>query len=124
CCRAAVMAVGRWGGFRVPPDPELCDRVMDEGLAIAADQPTRTQLLALRALCGSRWAWTGRPDPVPAAGRRRAAESARRLAHDLGAPPLQGLALLGLAVAHFIDGAHDQAVAAILAEVALLDPGA
>ena len=123
CLKTAVMAVNRWGGFRVPPDPELCDRVIDEGLAIVADQPTRTQLLALRALCGSRWAWTGRPDPVPAAGRRRAAESARRLAHDLGAPPLQGLALLGLAVAHFIDGAYDQAVAAILGEVDLMDQG-
>src|SRR5262249_61620172 len=109
CCRAAVMAVGRWGGFRVPPDPELCDRVMDEGLAIVGDQSTRTQLLALRALCGSRWAWTGRPDPVPAAGRRRAADSARRLAHDLGAPPLQGLALLRLPRAPRLDAARRRA---------------
>lgn len=87
CLKTAVMAVNRWGGFRVPPDPMMCDRVIDEGLAVVGDPAARTQLLALRALCGNRWAWTGRTDPVPAAGRRRAAESARRLAHELGAPP-------------------------------------
>jgi DNA-binding SARP family transcriptional activator len=123
CLKTAVMAVNRWGGFRVPPDPALGDRLIDEGLAVVGDPSARTQLLALRALCGSRWAWTGRPDPVPAAERRRAAESARRLAHELGSPPLQGLALLGLAAAHFIDGAYDQAVAAILEEVHLMDQG-
>ena len=123
CLKTAVMAVNRWGGFRVPPDPVMCDRVVDEGLAVVRDPAARTQLLALRALCGSRWAWTGRTDPVPAEGRRRAAESARRLAHELGAPPLQGLALLSLATAHFIEGAYDQAVAAILEEVDLMDQG-
>ena len=123
CLKTAVMAVNRWGGFRVPPDPVMCDRVIDEGLAVVGDPSARTQLLALRALCGNRWAWTGRTDPVPAAGRRHAAESARRLAHELGAPPLQGLALLGLATAHFIEGTYDQAVAAILEEVDLMDQG-
>ena len=123
CLKTLVMAVNCWGGFRVPPDRAMCDRVIDEGLAVAGDPSARTQLLALRALIGNRWASTGRTDPVPASERRRAAESARHLARELGAPPLEGLALLSLASAHFIDGAYDQAVAAILEEVDLMDRG-
>lgn len=121
CLKTAAMAVNCWGGFRVPPDRAMCDRVIDEGLTVAGDPSARTQLLALRALVGNRWASTGRADPVPAAERRRAAESARHLAHELGTPALEGLALLSLASAHFIDGAHDRAVAAILDEVDLVD---
>jgi len=123
CLKTAVMAINRWGGFRVPPDPTLGDRVTDEGLAVVRDPSARTQLLALRALCGGRWAWTGRTDPVPPAGRRRAAERARRLAHELDSPPLQGLALFALATAQFIDGAYDKAVASVLQEVDLVDQG-
>src|SRR5262249_58555836 len=89
-CLKTAVAVNRWGGFRVPPDPVMCDRVVDEGLAVVRDPAARTQLLALRALCGSRWAWTGRTDPVPAEGRRRAAGSARRLGPQVGAPPPPG----------------------------------
>ena len=123
CLKAAEMAVARWGGFRVPPDPALSDRLIDEGLSIAREPSVKAQLLALRANCGARWAWTGRPDPRPPTERREAAETARRLAIELGSAPLQGLALFGLAAGHFIDGAYDEGVAAVLAEVDLMDQG-
>lgn len=48
---------------------------------------------------------------------------ARRLAVELGSPPLQGLALFGVSAGHFIEGAYDEAVAAVLAQVDLLDQG-
>ncbi|MBO0701578.1 MAG: AAA family ATPase, partial [Candidatus Dormibacteraeota bacterium] len=50
CLKTAAMAVNCWGGFRVPPDRVMCDRVIEEGLAVATDPSARTQLLALRGL--------------------------------------------------------------------------
>jgi hypothetical protein len=119
----AQMAVARWGGFRVPADPELGDRVIDEGLSIVADAADRAQLLALRALCGGRWAWTGRPDPVAPSERRRAAEDARRLADSLDSPFLRSLASLGVAAAHFIEGRYDDAVTTVLDDTERADRG-
>ena len=72
CLKTAQMAVTRWGGFRRAIDPTLGDRFIDEGLAIVGDPSARSQLLSLRALCGGRWAWTGRADPVAAAERHQA----------------------------------------------------
>jgi tetratricopeptide (TPR) repeat protein len=87
------------------------------------DQPTKAQLLSLRALCGGRWAWTGRPDPVPVAERRTAAAEACALADRLGVPRLRGLALLGLAAVHFLDDRYDDAVDVVLAEAKLVERG-
>lgn len=123
CLKAAEMAIARWGGFRVPPDPALGDRLIDEGLSIAREPSVKAYLLALRANCGARWAWSGRPDPRPPAERREAAETALRLAIELGSSPLQGLALFGVSAGHFIEGAYDDAVAAVLAQVDLMDQG-
>ncbi|MCM4076195.1 ATP-binding protein, partial [Paractinoplanes hotanensis] len=121
CLKTAQMLIARWGGFRVPADPELADRVVDEGLAAVTDPPTKAQLLSLRALCGGRWAWTGRTDPVPVTGRRRAATDAAALADRLGSPTLRGQALLGNAAVHFLEGRYEDAVTAVLDEVALVE---
>jgi DNA-binding SARP family transcriptional activator len=121
CLKTAQMAVPRWGGFRVPADPVLGDSVIDEGLAVVRDSATKAQLLSLRAMCGARWAWSGRRDPVPAAERRRAAEAGRRLARQLGAPPLQGLAQLGVAAVHLVEGGYDDAIAAVLDQIDLVE---
>lgn len=127
--RAAVllkvgrMVVLRWGGFPVPAEAALGDRAIDEALTITTDVATRAQLLALRALCGARWAWEGKRDPVPAGARREAAEMAHRLAEECGSVPLQGLAILGVSSADFIDGRYDEAVAAILGHAELMDRG-
>ena len=123
CLKTAQMAVARWGGFRLPAEPAVGDRVVDEGLAVVRDQPTKAQLLSLRALCGGRWAWSGRPDPVPVAQRRRAAAEACALADRLGVPRLRGLALLGLAAVHFLDGRYDDAVDVVLDEAKLVERG-
>ena len=123
CLKMAQMAVARWGGFRVPADPELGDRVIDEGLSSVVDAADRAQLLALRALCGGRWAWTGRADPVPPAERRRAAEDSRRLADSLDSPVLRSLASLGIAAAHFIEGRYGDAVTTVLDETERADRG-
>jgi DNA-binding SARP family transcriptional activator/class 3 adenylate cyclase len=123
CLKTAQMAVPRWGGFRVPADPVLGDSVIDEGLGVVTDPATKAQLLSLRAMCGGRWAWTGRPDPVPAAERRRAAEAGRRLADQLGAPPLRGLAQLGLTAVHLVEGGYDDAIAAVLDQIDLVEQG-
>jgi hypothetical protein len=123
CLKVAQMTVARWGGFRVPPDPALADRVIDEGLAAVRDPSARAQLLTLRALCAARWSWTGRPDPVPVIERRRAAEAGQRLADQLGAPPLRGLARRGLAVVHLVGGDYEDAVVAMLDQVDLLGQG-
>ena len=123
CLKAALMAVARWGGFRVPADPAVGDRVIDEGLSIADNPAVRAQLFALRALCGGRWAWTGKPDPVPVAERHAAAMAARQLADELGAPAIQGLSLFGLAAVHFIEGSYDEAVTAAIEEADLMDRG-
>jgi DNA-binding SARP family transcriptional activator len=123
CLKTAQMAVARWGGFRVPADPALADRVIDEGLAVVRDPSARAHLLILRALGAARWSWTGRSDPVSAAERRHAAETGRRLADDLGALPLRGIALRGMAVVHLIEGDYDDAVAAMLEQVELLAHG-
>jgi DNA-binding SARP family transcriptional activator len=123
CLKAAQMVVTRWGGFRVPGDPVVGDRIIDEGLAAVRDAGTRAHLLSLRALCGGRWAWTGRPDPVPAAGRRRAARDACALADRLGSPTLRGLARLGLSAVHFIENRYGDAVQAVLDVVDLVEQG-
>ncbi|HEU4347923.1 MAG TPA: AAA family ATPase, partial [Actinoplanes sp.] len=123
CLKTAMMAGCRWGGFRVPADPALADRVVDEGLAVVRDRSAGAQLLILRALCGARWSWTGRPDPVPATERRRAAEAGRRLADQLGAAPLRGFAQRGMAAVHLLDGRYEDAVAAVLDQVELLRQG-
>lgn len=123
CVRTAEMAVMRWGGFRAPADPVLGDRVIDEGLSIVADPATRARLLSLRAMCGGRWAWTGRLDPVPAAQRRLAADSGRQIADGLGVPALRSHAMLGQAAADFLDGRYADAVAAVLDEVELVEQG-
>ena len=123
CLKAAQMAVARWGGFRVPADPELADRLIDEGLSVVRDASAKAQLLILRALCAARWSWTGRPDPVPVTERRRAAEAGRRLADRLGAAPLRGLARRGMAAVHLVEGDYEDAVAAMLDQVDLLGQG-
>jgi hypothetical protein len=123
CLKTAQMAVTRWGGFRRPIDPALGDRFIDEGLAIVSDPSIRSQLLSLRALCGGRWAWTGRADPVAAADRHRAAQAARALADRLDSPALRSLAQLGLASVCFLQRRYDDAVAAVLDEVALVEQG-
>jgi hypothetical protein len=123
CLKTAQMAVARWGGYRVPPDPALADSVIDEGLAVARDPSARAHLLILRALAAGRWSWNGRPDPVPAADRRRAAETGRRLADDLGGLPLRGIALRGIATVHLIEGDYEDAVVAMLEQIDLLAHG-
>jgi DNA-binding SARP family transcriptional activator/tetratricopeptide (TPR) repeat protein len=123
CLKTAQMAVTRFGGFRVTPDPSVSDRIIDEGLAVVGDPSVRAQLLSLRALCAARWGATGKSDPVPVAARRRAAEAGRRLAEELGSPPLKGLALFGLSAVYFEERAYDEAVEAILEEVDLMDQG-
>lgn len=121
CLKTAQMVVARWGGFRRPADPALGDRVVDEGLAVVVDPPTKAQLLALRALCGGRWAWTGRIDPVPVAGRADAAAEACALADRLGSPMLRAQALLGLTAVRFLEERYDDAVSTVLEEVALVE---
>jgi tetratricopeptide (TPR) repeat protein len=123
CLKAAQMLVARWGGFRVPSDPEVADRLIDEGLSVARDPSATAQLLILRALCAARWSWTGRPDPVPPAERRRAAEAGRQMAERLGAAPLRGLARRGMAAVHLIEGDYEDAVVAMLDQVDLLGQG-
>ena len=123
CLKTAQMAVARWGGFRSPAQPAMADRVIDEGLAAVSDPPTKAQLLSFRALCGGRWAWTGLPDPVPVEQRRDAAAAAYALADRLASPTLRGLALLGRAAVHFLDGRYDEAVDVILDEVKLAERG-
>ena len=123
CLKTAQMVVLRWGGFRRPIDPTLGDRFIDEGLAIVGDASIRSQLLSLRALCGGRWAWTGRTDPVAAAERHRAATAARALADRLDSPALRSLAQLGLASVYFLQRRYDDAVTAVLDEVALVEQG-
>ncbi|MGE5831165.1 MAG: hypothetical protein ACM30G_22790, partial [Micromonosporaceae bacterium] len=120
CLKTATMAGCRWGGFRVPADPELADRVVDEGLAVVHDPPAKAQLLILRAICGGRWSWTGRPDPVPVAERRRAAEAGQRLADQLGSMPLRGFARHGMAALHLVEGEYEDAVVAILDQIDIL----
>jgi hypothetical protein len=95
--------------------------VIDEGLAAVEDLPTKAQLLALRALCGGRWAWTGRDDPVPVTGRRDAADEAGALADRLGSPMLRAQALLGLTAVRFLEERYDDAVTTVLDEVALVE---
>ena len=120
CLKTAQMAVARWGGFRVPADPALADRVIDEGLAVVRDPSAKAQLLTLRALCAARWSWTGRPDPVPVIERRRAAEAGLWLADRLGAAPLRGFARRGMAAVHLIEGDYEEAVTAMLGQIDLL----
>jgi DNA-binding SARP family transcriptional activator len=123
CLKTAQMVVVRWGGFRRPIDPTLGDRFIDEGLAIVSDASIRSQLLSLRALCAGRWAWTGRTDPVAAAERHRAAKAARALADRLDSPELRSVAQLGLASVYFLQRRYDDAVTAVLDEVALVAQG-
>ncbi|MBU2670398.1 AAA family ATPase [Actinoplanes bogorensis] len=119
CLKTAQMLVGRWGGFRTPADPALGDRVLDEGLAAVTDPATKAHLLALRALCGARWAWTGRADPAPVAERRRAADEACALAGRVGSASLRGLALVGVSAALFLEERYAEAVDTVLALVEL-----
>ncbi|HEY7273725.1 MAG TPA: BTAD domain-containing putative transcriptional regulator [Actinoplanes sp.] len=121
CLKVAQMAVARWGGFRVPADPALADRVIDEGLTVVREPSAKAQLLALRALCASRWSWTGRPDPVPAVERRRAAEAGQQLANRIGAAPLRALAQRGMVTVHMVEGDYEQAVTALLDQIDLLE---
>ena len=121
CLKAAQMAVSRWGGFRAPAAPALGDRLIDEGLAVVRDPAARAHLQILRAYCGARWSWTGQPDPVPVAERRRAAEAGSQLADQLGSTPLRGLARRGMAVAHLLEGDYEDALAEFLEQVDLMD---
>lgn len=121
CLKAAQMAVSRWGGFRAPAAPALGDRLIDEGLAVVRDAATRAHLQILRAYCGARWSWTGQPDPVPVAERRRAAEAGSRLADQLGSMALRGLARRGMAVAHLLEGDYEDALAQFLEQVDLME---
>jgi hypothetical protein len=120
CLKTALMAGCRWGGFRVPADPALADRVVDEGLAVVRDPSAKAQLLTLRALCAARWSWTGRPDPIAVTERRRAAEAGLRLAERTGAVPLRSFARRGMAAVHLVEGDYDDAVEAMLDQVDLL----
>lgn len=122
CLKTAQMAVARWGGFRVPADPMMADRLIDEGLAVVTDQTAKAQLLTLRGLCAGRWSWTGRPDPVPVIERRRAAEAGQRLADRLGVAALQGFARRGMAAVHLVEGDYEDAVGAMLGQLDLFGP--
>jgi DNA-binding SARP family transcriptional activator len=121
CLKAAQMAVSRWGGFKAPAAPALGDSLIDEGLAVVRDPAARAHLQILRAYCGARWSWTGRPDPVPAAERRRAAEAGSRLADQLDSTWLRGLARRGMAVAYLLEDDYENALAQFLEQVDLME---
>jgi class 3 adenylate cyclase/tetratricopeptide (TPR) repeat protein len=116
CLKAVVMAVKRWGGFRNPVGGAVVDRFIEEGLAATSDRSTRAQLLALRAQAAGRWALVGKPDPVPVAERRLAAEEAVGLAAELGAR-YEVDALLGMEAIALVEGSYDDAVRYALSSV-------
>ncbi|HZN77866.1 MAG TPA: AAA family ATPase, partial [Micromonosporaceae bacterium] len=121
CLKAAQMAVSRWGGFRAPAAPALGDALVDEGLAVVRDPVARAHLLILRAYCGARWSWTGQPDPVPVAERRRAAEAGSQIADELDSTWLRGLARRGMATAHLLEGDYEKALTQFLEHVDLME---
>ena len=83
------MGAIRWGGFSVPMQPEVIDRYVDAGLAVAPDEEARAWLLLLRAAAGLRWIAFHRPDPMPLEDRVRAGEAAFVKAQEIAEPALE-----------------------------------
>ena len=123
CLKIGQMIVVRWGGFRVPPEPDQGDPAIAEGLAVVTDPSVKAHLLSMFALSGGRWSWTGRPDPVPVAERRRAAQEAYSLAVELDSASLRAQALLGRNAVQLIERDHDGAVATVLELLAFSEQG-
>jgi len=91
--KAARMGAVRWGGFTTPMEPDVVDRYVDTGLAVADDDETRGWLLAMRAAAGLRWLAFHRPDPVSLDERIRAGEEGRALGISTGDAALEANAL-------------------------------
>ncbi|GIH08002.1 hypothetical protein Rhe02_60690 [Rhizocola hellebori] len=123
CLKIGQMIVARWGGFRVPPEPDQGDPAIEEGLTVVTDPSVKAHLLSLFALSAGRWAWTGRPDPVPVAQRHHAADHAYRLAVELDSAPLRAQALLGRTAVQYVERDHDSAVATALDLLAFSEQG-
>ncbi|OGN84787.1 MAG: hypothetical protein A2X23_09910 [Chloroflexi bacterium GWC2_73_18] len=92
--RSARMKSLKGGAFRSGrPDPASIDDEVREGLAHAADDPTRTWLHAAFAAAQQQWSLRGEADPVPFAERLRAAEEGAGIAARSGDPELEAQAL-------------------------------
>jgi hypothetical protein len=98
------MGAVRWGGFTTPMEPEVVDRYVDTGLAVADDDETRGWLLAMRAAAGLRWLAFHRPDPVSLDERIRAGEEGRALGLRSGDAALEANALRSMGALLLADG--------------------
>ena len=121
CFKAARMSAIRWGGFKVPPDPAVIDGYIKEGLDARPDPLSRGWLLALFGHTGSRWASTGKPDPIGLAERIRATEEGLRFGEDLGKVDLEIQALRSLSGLHLLKGSFKEAAVLARRELALVD---
>jgi class 3 adenylate cyclase/tetratricopeptide (TPR) repeat protein len=121
CAKATRMITEKAGTFRVQPDPQTAEDLLNEGLASARDPETRAWLLALNGPSLNYWRGFAGEDPVPLQQRIRKTEEGLTLAESLGNAELMSFAARGLSELYVAAFSFDRAVETARRQLTVVD---
>src|SRR6266542_6392503 len=122
--KAAGMITEKSGAFRIQPDPDMADHMIDMGLESEAEPATRAWLLAARGRCAIYRQELKAVDPVPIEDRIGSLRTALEMADTVSAPGLLAFAATALSDLYVVQGSYELALDISRMQLDLLDPRA
>ncbi|HYT81035.1 MAG TPA: adenylate/guanylate cyclase domain-containing protein, partial [Actinomycetota bacterium] len=122
--KAAGMITEKSGAFRIQPDPDMADHMIDMGLESEAEPATRAWLLAARGRCAIYRQELKAVDPVPIEDRIGSLRLALEMADTVSARGLRAFAATALSDLYVVQGSYELALDISRRQLDLLDPGA
>jgi class 3 adenylate cyclase/tetratricopeptide (TPR) repeat protein len=109
------------GAFRIQPDPDLVDEMIEGALEAAAEPATRAWLLAAKGLCGIYRQELRVSDLVPIEERIGAVRSAYEISESISEPGLRGVVVKALGDLYIMQGSYELALDFSRRQLELLD---
>jgi class 3 adenylate cyclase/tetratricopeptide (TPR) repeat protein len=122
--KAAGMITEKSGAFRIQPDPDMADHMIDMGLELEAEPATRAWLLAAKGRCAIYRAELKVADPVPIDERVSALRAALEMTDRISEPGLRAFAATALVDLYVVQGSYELALDISRKQLELLDPEA
>jgi class 3 adenylate cyclase/tetratricopeptide (TPR) repeat protein len=116
CTKFASLMAMSPGSFRVSPDPNQVDQLIEEGLAVAGDEVSRARLLVVKGASARLWQGSEpfgqgtQPDPAPIEDRIAAVHVALAVAEAHGLDDLVERANYSLGILYGIAGRYGEAL--------------